>query len=54
MLRRMILTAAVVGLLATPALAQSYSHDFGSGNVSAAGHGGTMTARAAHAWHRGR
>ena len=31
MQRRIILSAAVAGLLATPALAQSFSHDFGSG-----------------------
>ena len=55
MLRRIILSAAVAGLLASPAFAQSFSHDFGSGNVSVSTHGGTaMTSGAAYAWHRGR
>ena len=34
-MRKLILAAALAAL-ATPALAQSYSHDFGTGNVDAA------------------
>lgn len=52
MLRRIILSAAVAGLLASPAFAQSFSHDFGSGNVSAMTHAGTpMSGGSAYAWH---
>jgi hypothetical protein len=49
MLRKIIISAAVAaGLMATPAFAQSFSHDFGSGNVSAKAP--TMTAGGAYAY----
>lgn len=53
MLRKIILSAAVIGALATPALAQSFSHDFGSGNLTARTHTSGVYAYAgpAHAWH---
>jgi hypothetical protein len=54
-MKKVFLSAAVAMLFASPALAQSYSHDFGTGNVidlPALEHGGFAVESGPYAYER--